>query len=315
MGHLPVMCSHVVMHLQGIGCGLIIDGTVGQGGHAEAILEQLPDAVGVVGLDRDPDAVAAASTRLNRFGSRFVAIPCSYADIDTWRPRLPSADVRGFLLDLGLSSVQLETRGRGFSYTDPDSLDMRFDPESTDPSVEDIVNTWPERDLADTFFRYGEERASRRIARAIIRRRAQVRIGSARDLADLISRVVHGKQSAIHPATRCFQALRIAANRELEHLSRGLDAAESILQPGGRLIVISFHSLEDRIVKNFLSGRIGRCTCPPHLPVCTCSRRAAFRIVTRHPELPTPEEISANPRARSAKLRCAERVVSEGDNP
>lgn len=314
MGHLPVMREKVLYYLKDIQEGTVIDGTLGQGGHAEALLKATPASVKVLGLDRDPGAVKAAGRRLARFGGRFTGVHANYADADRWKPHIPGHPVAGFLMDLGLSSVQLETRGRGFSFNDTESLDMRFDPTDPIETAADIVNRWPEEKLADVIYRYGEEKASRRIARTLVRRREKTLFCTARDLADVVAASIPGKHAKIHPATRTFQALRIAVNGELTHLETGLEIAESVLDPGGRLAVIAFHSLEDRIVKQFLISRSGQCTCPPGLPVCICNPRAVFRILTRHPDYPDDAETETNPRSRSARLRCAERLADKGEN-
>lgn len=307
MGHLPVMLSEVVYYLGDVRDGVIIDGTLGQGGHSEAILTELPETVTVVGTDRDAAAVSAASHRLSRFESRFKGVHCSYSDSHVWGPICDGKPVRGFLVDLGLSSVQLDDLNRGFSFSDS-TLDMRFDTSQPSPSAADLVNTLPEQDLANLIYRFGEEKASRRIARAIVRRRNRQLFSSAVDLSQVVAGSYPSRHLKIHPATRTFQALRIAVNRELEIVHEGLEAAQKWLTSGGRLIAISFHSLEDRIVKQFLKDRSGRCLCPPGLPVCACNNRPVFNILTRQPVTASTSEIELNPRSRSAKLRCAERV-------
>lgn len=311
MGHLPVMVDEVLVYLGHIRSGLIVDGTLGLGGHSEVLLNNTPGSVSVVGLDRDPDAIRIAEDRLAGFRSRFSAIHGNYGDPSAWQKNLPKQKVMGFLLDLGLSSEQLDRSGRGFSFRDEECLDMRFDSCRSDPTAADLVNTLEEKELADLIYRFGEERLSRKIAHAIVHRREMVPFTSARDLAEVISSVC-GKYSPIHPATRTFQALRIAVNHELDHLQAGLKTAYSLLADSGRLVVISYHSLEDRIVKQFLQSHSGRCTCPENLPVCRCDRKQAFRILTRKPIIPGPREIQFNPRSRSARLRCAERLREKG---
>ncbi|HPQ40289.1 MAG TPA: 16S rRNA (cytosine(1402)-N(4))-methyltransferase RsmH [bacterium] len=312
MDHLPVMRENVLFYLRDFREGTIIDGTVGLGGHTEALLEATPAAIHVLGIDRDLEALTASRRRLRDFGDRFTAVQASYADIDTWKSLISRKPVIGFLMDLGLSSVQMDTPGRGFSFNDPVALDMRFDTRGAGETAADIVNEWSEEMLADIIYRFGEDKASRRIARAIVRRRATAPFQSAADLAAVVAGAVPGKPQKIHPATRTFQALRIAVNGELDHLEKGLKAGEMVLDPGGHLVIIAFHSLEDRMVKRFFIRRSGVCTCPPGLPVCVCRPRAAFRILTRHPETPKDAEVSNNPRARSARLRCAERLPDEG---
>ncbi|MCD4652871.1 16S rRNA (cytosine(1402)-N(4))-methyltransferase RsmH, partial [bacterium] len=279
---------------------------------SKAILENTPGSVSVVGIARYHTALKAASNFLRGYGKRSIAVHSSYRDVNRWKPLLPDKSVIGFLLDLGLSSVQLELTGRGFSYSDTKSLDMRFDRSASSSTAADLVNTLPETELANLIFQYGEERASRKIARAIVGRRKTSLFCNAYDLARVVSASYPSRHLKIHPATRTFQALRIAVNNELEILEKGLLAAENTLSNAGRLITISFHSLEDRIIKNYLKNRSGRCTCPPALPVCTCNSIQSFRNLTRRPVVPQPEELDNNPRSRSAKLRCAERVVNTG---
>ncbi|MBN1878961.1 16S rRNA (cytosine(1402)-N(4))-methyltransferase RsmH [bacterium] len=311
MEHLPVMVDEVLLYLGHIQDGLIIDGTLGSGGHSEAILSATPDSVTVVGIDRDAAAVQAASARLSVFRSRFIAIHGNYCNWTGWKDRLPKHPVMGILLDLGLSSTQLESPGRGFSFRDRESLDMRFDMTLDIPTGADLVNSLSEQELADIIYRYGEDRSSRRIARAIVRRRSGDRFETALDLSNTIAQLFHGS-SQIHPATRTFQALRIAVNSELDHLQTGLETAHSVLAETGRLVVISYHSLEDRIVKRFFIKYSGKCICPDTLPVCQCNRTAGFQILTRRPLMAKEGEVRNNPRSRSAKLRCAERLREKG---
>jgi len=312
MGHLPVMLKEVLVYLAEMQNCTIIDGTLGQGGHSKALLDTTDESVTIMGIDRDPTAVHASMQKLESYGDRFIPVHASYGDPEQWKPALPDKPVMGFLLDLGLSSVQLELIGRGFSYTDHYSLDMRFDESSNILSAADLVNSLPEKDLADLIYEFGEERASRKIARAIVRRRELEPFKNAQDLAKVVTGSYPSHQLKIHPATRTFQALRIAVNNELVILRTGLQAAEDILADKGRLVTISFHSLEDRIIKKYLKDRSGQCICPPGLPICNCNNPQIFRSLTRGPVIPQTEELELNPRSRSAKLRCAERVKPEG---
>lgn len=307
MVHLPVMLETVRFYLDPIDNGVIIDGTLGGGGHAEALLTGTPETVYVAGIDRDESAVRRASSRLSSFGSRFRAIHGNYGDPGSWNDLLPEGPIMGFLLDLGLSSIQLETAGRGFSFHDSLSLDMRFDTSESIPTAADLVNTLSENDLADIIYRYGEETASRKIARTIVKYRKITAFTTGQDLWKVVLQAVPATGS-VDPATRTFQALRIAVNRELDYLEKGLTTAESLLSDKGRLVVISYHSLEDRVVKTFMRERSGKCICPPGFPECRCGKNKVFTILTRKPAVPDSQEIRNNPRSRSAKLRCAERI-------
>jgi 16S rRNA (cytosine1402-N4)-methyltransferase len=263
-------------------------------------------------MDLDPQALALARQRLAEFGSRVTLVQASYTTLLEQIHQLEWENVQGIVIDLGVSSMQLDTPERGFSFQAEGPLDMRFDP--TQPlTAADVVNEWSERDLADLIWRYGEERQSRKIARAIVQGRP---LHTTRELAEVIARVAHGPTGGaarrttgrIHPATRTFQALRIAVNEELHSLETVLPQAIAALAPGGRLAVISFHSLEDRIVKQYFRRESRDCICPPEQPMCTCGHIATLTEVNRHPVEATAEEVGANPRARSARLRVAEKV-------
>ena len=320
MAHLPVMSYAVNSYLSCPKEGVIIDGTLGCGGHSEAILSAYPAEVSVLGIDRDKDALDIAMSRLGRFGKRFQAVHGSYGDLTLVEELVRGQRVIGFLLDLGLSSLQLDSPGRGFSFNDSESMDMRFDPSDGTETALNIINTASETNLANIFFNFGEETRSRRIAKAIVNQRSTSLFKNGKELGDCISRAVGfkrirqgnrrltGRQRGLHPATQVFQALRIATNRELEHLEAGLNLAAAILVPRGRLVVISYHSLEDRIVKQFFVNNSGKCKCPPDFPECRCNPSRIFKIITRKPVLPEEKEMQANPRSRSAKLRCAEKV-------
>ncbi len=274
-----------------------IDCTVGSGGHAETLLVASAPSGRLLGLDADPEAVAAAAERLARFGERVVLARGNFRELAAIAAAHEFRSVDGVLMDLGLSSRQLEGSGRGFSFRLDEPLDMRFDPQRG-PTAADVLNTGDERDLADLIFAFGEERRSRRIAREIVRRRGQQPFATTADLVAAVKAAVGRPPGRIHPATRTFQALRIAVNRELESLEAALPQAAEQLTPGGRLAVISFHSLEDRLIKQFF--RAGG------LP------RAPLAELTRRPVTPRQDELAANPRARSAKLRVAERTEVGG---
>ncbi|HSO27107.1 MAG TPA: 16S rRNA (cytosine(1402)-N(4))-methyltransferase RsmH, partial [Anaerolineales bacterium] len=256
----------------------------------------------LLGLDLDPQALEIARKRLAEFGDRVILVRASYITLQAQLRQVGWTDVQGVILDLGLSSMQLDTAERGFSFRNDAPLDMRFDPQNP-VTAADLVNQLPENDLADLIYRYGEERRSRQIARALVQARPLQTTG---ELAKVVARVVRG-QPGLHPATRTFQALRIAVNGELEALETVLPQALAALAPGGRLAVISFHSLEDRIVKQFMRLESRDCICPPRQPVCTCGHKAALIEVTRRPIRPAAAEIAENPRARSAVLRIAEK--------
>jgi len=287
--------------------GRFVDGTLGAGGHAAAILSAAPEAR-LLGLDRDPAALALARQRLGSFGARVTIWHASYEQIPQLVPAWLGEEtgVDGILLDLGMSSMQVDDPARGFALLRDGPLDMRFDPSSGGITAAEIVNTWDADDLADLLFRYGEERHSRRIAQAIVRARP---LHTTRQLAEVVASAQPGPRQKIHPATRTFQALRIAVNDELGALERTLPAAIGLLRTGGRLAVISFHSLEDRIVKQTFKEEAAGCLCPPRQPVCTCGHVARVRIVTRKPIRPTEAEMAANPRSRSARLRVVERIT------
>lgn len=287
--------------------GVYVDATAGLGGHSAAIAEAAGPEGRLLAVDRDPNAVLAASERLGPFGDVPVVARGAFADLAEIAEAHGFEAVDGVLFDLGVSSLQLEQPGRGFSFQRDEPLDMRMDPDAP-ASAADLVNRTDERELASIIYEYGEERRSRRIARAIVERRP---IRTTRELVAAIEAAVgRGRARDIHPATLTFQALRIAVNEELQQLEVALEAARRLLRvPGGRLVVISFHSLEDRRVKEFFRLHAKDCVCPPQQPVCTCDHRATLREVTRRPLRPSLDEVNANPRSRSARLRVAERIV------
>lgn len=333
--HLPVMAAEVIRGLAIRDGGVYLDGTLGEGGHSLAILEsghrnsglteakQEPERESsesgpndegraglVIGIDLDESSVASAARRLSRFGPRFLPLKGNYADMAALAAEHGIRRVDGVLLDLGFSSRQIDRPGYGLSFLSDELLDMRYDA-GQGLDAAGLVNTASESELADLFRRYGEEPRARAIARAIVRERAVSAISTTSELAALVQRTTGRRPGhRLHPATRVFQALRIAVNRELENLRAGLEAAVAMLRPEGRLAVISYHSLEDRIVKNFFAHQSAVCVCPPGLPECVCGQEPALAIVNRRIIRPSGEEVAFNPRSRSARLRVARRIQS-----
>jgi len=303
LGHIPVLYQEVLTGLQVKPGGRYIDATVGGGGHARGILKASAPDGELLGIDADPMAIALATEQLAEFGKRVTLVQGNFAELEDIALERGIYPVDGLLFDLGLSSIQLGAVERGFSFQLDGPLDMRFDPRQT-LTAADLVNSLSAKELEDILSRYGEEPQARRIARAIVKERPLHTTG---ELAALVERTV-GRRRRIHPATRVFQALRIAVNAELECLAKALPQALRLLKPGGRLAVISFHSLEDRLVKEFFRKEARDCLCPPEAPVCTCGHRASLGIVTKKPIRPSAEEVAANPRSRSARLRIAYRL-------
>jgi 16S rRNA (cytosine1402-N4)-methyltransferase len=307
LSHRPVLYDAVLEGLAVSSNGCYIDATVGAGGHGWGILAASVPRGRLLGLDVDPQALRLAQRRLAPFGDRVTLVRGSFAQLASIARVWGCPEADGVLMDLGLSSMQLDTPARGFSFQHAGPLDMRFDP-SGPTSASELVNSLEEAELAKLLRRYGEEPRARRIARAIVRARP---LHTTAQLAELIERLV-GERGRIHPATRTFQALRIAVNDELSALSDALPQALDLLTVGGRLAVISFHSLEDRIVKRFFLREARDCVCPPDVPVCVCGHRARLDIVTRRPIRPSEEEVAANPRSRSARLRIAVKIEESG---
>jgi 16S rRNA (cytosine1402-N4)-methyltransferase len=311
--HLPVLAEEVMSMLAPAPGSLQIDATLGGGGHTERILEATNPDGRLLGLDADGAAVARVHERLEpRFGARLVLRQANFRDLASVAPEAGFSVADGCLFDLGLSSFQLADTDRGFGFRAGGPLDMRFDTSRGVPAA-DLLATLSANELTALFRRYGEEPRASRIAGAIVEGRRTAPVNTAEDLAALVERVVPPNPRAprrTHPATRVFQALRIAVNEELDALQAGLAAALDLLRPGGRLVVLSYHSLEDRIVKRFFQAERHGCVCPPEVPICVCGRHPRLRLVT-HPSLtPTTAEIEANPRARSARLRAAERLAA-----
>ena len=310
--HVPVLLEESADYLHLKPGGIILDGTLGGGGHAEAILERIsPDGI-LVGLDLDQQALMASTSRLARFGDRIRTVQSSFRHLDTALGKLGIEGVDGVLLDLGVSSYQLDAPDRGFRFGDSAAsstpLDMRMDP-SQGVSAADLLQRASAEELQGWFQRYGELPGSRRLARAITQRRVRQPLRTTADLLQVIDEAGVGGGRRHNPATLVFQALRIAVNDELGALEDGLGAAVSILRPGGRLVVISYHSLEDRIVKHSFRSAARGCICPPKQPICNCGRSPSLEVLTRRPLRPDTPETERNPRARSARLRAAKRIA------
>jgi 16S rRNA (cytosine1402-N4)-methyltransferase len=307
--HRPVLLRETIELLGAARGGLFVDGTLGLGGHSESILEASSEAR-VIGIDRDREALELARERLKQYGSRFRGVHANFRDIARIVEEAGEPDVRGVLVDLGVSSLQFDTGERGFSFRQDAPLDMRMDARGDEETAAELLARLEEEEIARIIFEYGEERRSRRIARWIVERRERGEpIETTKELSDLVARAVgYRKTDKVHPATRTFQALRIAVNRELEGLGEFVETVVDLLQPNGRFVAISFHSLEDRIMKQTLRRLAGQCECDPRAPVCSCGARRAVEILTRRPLVPGEEEVSVNPRARSAKLRACRKL-------
>ena len=305
--HESVLEREVIQNLNLLGGSLIVDGTLGDGGHAELLLKNTT-SVRVLGIDRDMRAIERAEKRLAPFRDRITLVHGNFSDIKTILKKANVMNVDGLLLDLGVSSPQLDSPDRGFSFMRNGPLDMRMD-SSQKITAADLLIELPDEKLVSVIKEYGEERFSKRIVRAIRQAQKQSAIKTTLQLSNIISSVIHAsRQTKIHPATRTFQALRIAVNGELEHIKKALRDSVDILQESARVIVISFHSLEDRIVKNFFKTEEKGCVCPPKIPICSCGHKQRLKIITRKPIIPAVEEVRRNSRASSAKLRVAERV-------
>ena len=306
--HIPVMEKEALDLLQCRPGGIYVDATVGLGGHSQSILERIQPGGLLIGIDRDKESLEQAQARLKPFADGMRLFHDNYKNLPLILNNLATKPVDGILLDLGVSSYQLLSQERGFSFQSDAILDMRMD-RTQQWNAADLVNNLPENELANLIYRFGEERLSRRIAAAIVYERAKAPITRCSQLAAIISRAfkVRGQQG-IHPATRTFQALRIAVNEELEGLEDFLSEAFSFLKPGGRMVVIAFHSLEDRIVKRAFRKLAGQCVCDAPPELCMCPRQTLAHLITPRPMTPRPEELAINPRARSARLRSLERI-------
>jgi 16S rRNA (cytosine1402-N4)-methyltransferase len=307
--HRPVLLEETIKFLAPERGGLFVDCTVGLGGHSEAIL-QSSDDTRVIGIDLDTHALTHARQRLASFGDRFRAFHANFRQIEQILNEARESNPQGILADLGVSSLQFDSTERGFSFRFDAPLDMRMNPSGEEDTAADLLLKLPEEELAKIIFEFGEERHSRRIARRIVQRREEGNpVTTTKELADVVQRSVGPrKHYQIHPATRTFQALRIAVNHELDKLEEFIETAIDLLTPGGCFVGISFHSLEDRILKREFRRLSGHCECPPRQPVCSCGARRAIEILTRRPVVPTQSEVEANPRARSAKLRAGRKL-------
>ena len=307
--HRPVLPRETMKLIRPRPGAVLVDATVGAGGHAEEFLRAVGPEGKVYGIDRDPGALAFSRRRLARFGPRFVPVRGDYRDLVELLHGEGVYVVDGVLADLGISSLQLDDPSRGFAFRVDGPLDMRMDPESG-LTAADLLATLSEKELRELLSKYGEEKRAGAVARAIVRWREQRPLQGTRQLAELVGRVAGGRarRHRINPATRTFQALRIAVNQELEGLNKLVTDAVTLLRGGSRLVVISFHSLEDRVIKHTFRSLAERCTCPPNLPVCGCGLEDLIRILTPRPVRPTKQEIEENVRSRSARLRAAERL-------
>ncbi|GJM40621.1 MAG: ribosomal RNA small subunit methyltransferase H [Ardenticatenaceae bacterium] len=302
--HIPVLYDELLALLQPQANGRYIDGTVGAGGHAAGVLQKSAPSGRILVFDKDAEAIAFAQKQLAPFGERVTYVHASYAEMGAYAPQHGFEEVDGILLDLGLSSRQLDNPERGFSFMKEGPLDMRFD-SSKGKTAADLINNLDEVALANILWRYGEEKSSRKIARMLVAERP---FTTTTQLADKIAETVR-RRGRIHPATKTFQALRIAVNQELETVEAGVMAALKLLGANGRLAVISFHSLEDRFVKQTFRELSKDCTCPPNQPVCTCGGQAKYRLITRKVVQATAKEIAHNSRSRSARLRVIEKTA------
>lgn len=307
-GHAPVLLRECIEGLNIKPDGIYVDGTLGRGGHSVEIAKRLVTGR-LIGIDRDMTAIREAGERLREYGDRFTAVHGNFSELKEILKGLGIEKADGMLFDLGVSSPQLDDSERGFSYMQDAPLDMRMD-KTQGLTAWNVVNEWPESELRRVLFEYGEERYSHRIAAEIVRRREKEPINTTFGLVEAIRAAMPAAalREKQHPAKRSFQGIRIAVNDELNSIAMMLGDAADMLNPGGRLCVISFHSLEDRLVKNAIHAREKGCTCPPDFPVCVCGFRQTLRSVSRKPITPGKEELETNPRSRSAKLRVAERV-------
>ena len=302
--HIPVLLDEAIEGLQARPGGCFVDCTVGLGGHAAAILERIMPSGRLLGIDADPEAIEASQDELRNYGEAVTLVNDNFVNLEAICKRYHFHPVDGVLFDLGVSSLQLDTAERGFSFHLDAHLNMRFDPRQG-LTASDIVNTFSEQELARLIEKYGEERHSRRIARHIVQNRP---VATTLELARLVEQALRSKRARIHPATRTFMALRIAANSELQNLEPALKQAIDLLRPEGRLTVISYHSLEDRIVKQLMRRAASSCLCPPGTVMCCCGHVPTLKLISRKVIKPTSLEIESNPRSRSAKLRIAERL-------
>jgi 16S rRNA (cytosine1402-N4)-methyltransferase len=302
--HVPVLLDETIAGLQPQRGGYFVDCTVGLGGHAAAILERISPSGRLLGIDADPEALRICEDKLGDYGEAVTLVNENFTNLEAMCERYRFRPVDGILFDLGVSSLQLDTAERGFSFHLDAPLNMRFDP-GQGLTASDIVNSFSEQELAKLIEKYGEERHSRRIARYIVQNRPII---TTVELAQLVEQASRGRRASIHPATRTFMALRIAVNSELQNLELALKQTINLLRPGGRLTVISYHSLEDRIAKQFMRDAASSCLCPPGTATCRCGHEPTLKLISRKVIKPTSLETESNPRSRSAKLRVAERL-------
>jgi 16S rRNA (cytosine1402-N4)-methyltransferase len=308
--HIPVLLEEAINELRVQPGGRYVDCTLGAGGHAASILSRSQPGGQLLGIDADPTAIQNVKARMDRYGDSVLLVNDNFANLESICYRHDFLPVHGILFDLGLASFQIDTAERGFSFQKDAPLDMRVNPAQMTTAA-DIVNSYPEAELADLIWTYGEEPASRRIAHYIMAERP---VYTSMQLAEIVERALGGHRGKIHPATRTFQALRIVVNDELDNLESALHQAIKILGFEGRLVVISYHSLEDRIVKQFMRREASGCICPPGTPSCICGHIPTLKVISKNVIVPTRAEIRANPRSRSAKMRVAERVVNDDEH-
>ena len=302
--HIPVMVPEILKYLEVSSGGRYIDCTLGEGGHTKSLLEASNPGGEVLGIDADHEAIEVSKNRLEEYGERFIYDNSNFKNIKKIAMKSKFVPCHGILFDLGVSSLQLDKESRGFSFRRKAPLDMRFSINQT-LTAQDVLNTFSESEISDILYQYGEERQSRKIAKLIIENRP---LSNADELSDLIKKNIRQTNYKINPATKTFQALRIYINEELNSLSQALEQSLEILGVGGRMAVISYHSLEDRIVKNFFKKESKYCICPPNIPKCDCGHFPKLKIITKKPVSPSQSEIEANKRSRSAKLRVVERI-------
>ena len=308
--HVPVLLQESIDGLKPKNGSIIVDGTLGLGGHSKEIVQKVLPSGMLIGIDQDTRNLKAAKLNLESFQKNIIFVHSNFDQVQKILKEHNIESVDGILLDLGISSPHVDEADRGFSFQADGPLDMRMNPEQI-LTAATIVNTYSEKELADIIFQYGEERQSYKIARAIIERRKEKEIETTRELATIIEQAIKNRTKNKNPALLTFQALRIAVNDELGALKRTLRATVGLLSPGGRLVVISYHSLEDRIVKQFFQEQTSNCICPKEIPLCRCSFRSQLKVINKKPIIPSDQEIEQNPRSRSAKLRIAERTENE----
>lgn len=306
--HKPVLAEEVIRLLDPKPGQNFVDCTVGGGGHSELILQKICPNGKLLGLDWDKNAIMIAEERLSQYKNNLVLVNSSYTNVKQVVYEHKFLPISGALLDLGLSSDQLQHSGRGFSFQVNEPLDMRFSPETNELTAAEIINEWSAKEIEKIFSEYGEEKFSRKIAEEIVKQRKENKFKTTGELVALIVRTVPQSKTRINPATRVFQALRIAVNHELDNVTEVLKDLLEIIEPGGKIAVITFHSLEDRIVKQYFKQESRACICPSELPECRCGHHARLKLITKKPVVPTEKEISENFRSRSAKLRVVERI-------